>query len=64
MKVRPVYYIIFHPIGGFICWVFNGFKNILNKELLDEKIDRNVFVGMVTVGLISILIGILKTFYL
>jgi len=38
---------IFSIIGAFIIWIFKGFKSDFNKEIVKDKMFRNVIVLLI-----------------
>jgi len=63
MKVRLIEYLTVAPIGAFVYWAFKGFKGDWNSIMNRENAQKNVFAGMLTIGLLALIIGTLKYYY-
>jgi hypothetical protein len=51
---------LFCPIGALISWVFKGFKGSFDEQLNEKNEDRNKWIGILTVSISVIVIGLLK----
>ena len=51
---------LFIPLGALVCWLFKGFKGGYFDQDTDENEGRNITVGIITMIIVVIAVGIFK----